>query len=186
MELHKRLVDLRKEKGLSQEELAEKLYVSRQTISNWERGRTYPDINSLLLIATFFDVSLDNLIKGDVDIMKHQVKQTQLKKWLLVVAAIVFIWNVLAPIGRFYPIPNFEWISSAFLIAFILVIVKIYKLAKEDNLRSYSQIIAFIEGKEKLEKPTVSSELKYAIFLVIIFWLLVTLGQTIGSLLFFN
>ena len=46
MELERRLVELRKE-NLSQEELAEKLYVSRQTISNWERGKTYPDIDSL-------------------------------------------------------------------------------------------------------------------------------------------
>lgn len=84
MELHQRLIDLRKARGLSQEELAEKLYVSRQTISNWERGRTYPDINSLLLMATFFDVSLDNLIKGDVDFMKHQVDQSQFKKWLII------------------------------------------------------------------------------------------------------
>lgn len=59
MKLERRLAELRKEKNVSQEELAEKLYVSRQTISNWERGKTYPDINSLLLIATYFDVSSD-------------------------------------------------------------------------------------------------------------------------------
>lgn len=59
MELERRLAELRKEKNVSQEELAEKLYVSRQTISNWERGKTYPDINSLLLIAAYFDVSSD-------------------------------------------------------------------------------------------------------------------------------
>lgn len=45
MELERRLAELRREKNLSQEELAEKLYVSRQTISNWERDKTYPDIN---------------------------------------------------------------------------------------------------------------------------------------------
>lgn len=45
MELERRLAELRKEKNVSQEEIAEKLYVSRQTISNWERGKTYPDIN---------------------------------------------------------------------------------------------------------------------------------------------
>ena len=60
MELERRLAELRREKNLSQEELAEKLYVSRQTISNWERDKTYPDINSLLLMANYFDVSLGN------------------------------------------------------------------------------------------------------------------------------
>lgn len=94
MELHNRLVDLRKSRNLSQEELAEKLYVSRQTISNWERGKTYPDINSLLLIATFFDVSLDNLIKGDVDMMKHQVDQSQLKKWIIILGISWFLFQL--------------------------------------------------------------------------------------------
>lgn len=58
MELQERLVSLRNQSQLSQEALAEKLYVSRQTISNWERRKTYPDINSLLLIAAYFDISL--------------------------------------------------------------------------------------------------------------------------------
>jgi transcriptional regulator with XRE-family HTH domain len=94
MELERRLAELRKEKNVSQEELAEKLYVSRQTISNWERGKTYPDINSLLLMANYFDVSLDHLIKGDVDIMKHQVDQSQFKKWLILGGISWFIFSV--------------------------------------------------------------------------------------------
>ena len=97
MELEYRLVELRKEKNLSQEKLAEKLYVSRQTISNWERGKTYPDINSLLLIATYFGISLDNLIKGDVNIMKHQVDQSQFKKWLIIGGISWFLFSVAVP-----------------------------------------------------------------------------------------
>ena len=54
----------RNELGLSQEKLAEKVYVSRQTVSNWETGKNYPDIHSLLLLASLFGVSLDQLIKG--------------------------------------------------------------------------------------------------------------------------
>lgn len=102
MELHQRLIDLRKARGLSQEELVEKLYVSRQTISNWERGRTYPDINSLLLMATFFDVSLDNLIKGDVDFMKHQVDQSQFKKWLIIGGISWFFFSIAVPTRYFF------------------------------------------------------------------------------------
>ena len=93
MELERRLAELRREKNLSQEELAEKLYVSRQTISNWERDKTYPDINSLLLMANYFDVSLDHLIKGDVNIMKHQVDQSQFKKWLILGGISWFIFS---------------------------------------------------------------------------------------------
>jgi len=58
----------RKKMGLTQEELADKLYVSRQTISSWENDKSYPDIHSLLMISDLFGVSLDSLIKGDIEI----------------------------------------------------------------------------------------------------------------------
>lgn len=66
------------------------------------------------------------------------------------------------------------------------MIYKIVKIAREDNLKSYSQIVGFIEGKEKVKKTTFSSELKYVVLIVIIFCILVTLGQALGSLLFFK
>jgi len=66
--------------GISQEELAEKVYVSRQTVSNWETGKNYPDIHSVLLLSSVFNVSLDQLIKGDVEIMKNEIKETEIKK----------------------------------------------------------------------------------------------------------
>ena len=70
MELSKRIKELRTEKGWSQEALAERIYVSRQTISNWETEKSYPDVQSLLILSNIFGVSLDDLIKGDVDTMK--------------------------------------------------------------------------------------------------------------------
>ena len=65
MELAKHIKAHRGRLGMSQEELAEKIFVSRQTISNWETDRTYPDVQSLLLLSNLFDVSIDSLIKGD-------------------------------------------------------------------------------------------------------------------------
>ena len=65
---------------LSQEQLAGKIYVSRQTVSNWENGKNYPDIHSLLLLSSIFNVSLDNLIKGDIEIMKEHIKETEIRK----------------------------------------------------------------------------------------------------------
>ena len=70
MELAKHIKAHRGRLGMSQEELAEKIFVSRQTISNWETARTYPDVQSLLLLSNLFDVSIDSLIKGDVEEMK--------------------------------------------------------------------------------------------------------------------
>ena len=65
MEFSEKLQELRKKKGLTQEELAEHLYVSRTAISKWESGRGYPNIDSLKAIAAFFGVTIDKLLSGD-------------------------------------------------------------------------------------------------------------------------
>lgn len=65
MEFHEKLQILRKQKGLTQEELAQKLYVSRTAISKWESNRGYPNIDSLKAISEFFSVSLDELLSSD-------------------------------------------------------------------------------------------------------------------------
>ena len=65
MEFNEKLQELRKQKGLTQEELAETLYVSRAAISKWESGRGYPNIESLKAIAKFFSVTIDELLSGD-------------------------------------------------------------------------------------------------------------------------
>ena len=65
MEFHEKLQELRKRKGLTQEELAELLYVSRTAVSKWESGRGLPNIDSLKAIARYFSVSLDELLSGE-------------------------------------------------------------------------------------------------------------------------
>ena len=79
MELHERIKKLRNEKGWSQEMLAERAYVSRQTVSNWETDKCYPDVRSLIILADIFGVSLDELIKGDVDTMKETITKHNMK-----------------------------------------------------------------------------------------------------------
>ena len=65
MEFHEKLQELRKQKGLTQEELAERLFVSRTAVSKWESGRGYPNIDSLKAIAAFFSVTIDELLSGE-------------------------------------------------------------------------------------------------------------------------
>lgn len=65
MEFHEKLRELRKSKGLTQEELAEALYVSRTAISKWESGRGYPNIDSLKEISNYFSISLDDLLSSE-------------------------------------------------------------------------------------------------------------------------
>ena len=65
MEFNNKLYELRKQKGFSQEELANRLNVSRQTISKWEVGESTPDMEKLVAISDLFEVSLDELVKGE-------------------------------------------------------------------------------------------------------------------------
>jgi len=65
MEFNEKLQQLRKQKGLTQEQLAELLFVSRTAVSKWESGRGYPNLESLKTISKLFSVSIDNLLSGD-------------------------------------------------------------------------------------------------------------------------
>ncbi len=79
MEFNEKLQELRKQKGLTQEELAKKLYVSRTAISKWESGRGYPNIESLKAIAKVFSVTIDDLLSTDevLTIVEEDKKQRE-------------------------------------------------------------------------------------------------------------
>ena len=79
MEFNEKIQELRKQKGLTQEELAEALYVSRTAISKWESGRGYPNIDSLKTIAKFFGVTVDDLLSGEelLTIAEEDTKQKE-------------------------------------------------------------------------------------------------------------
>lgn len=93
MEIGQKLKDKRTELGLSQEKLAAQLGVTRQTIASWEKGKTYPDINSILKLSDLYHVSLDELLKEDTAMRKHVERTATLtdKAWnsLFVTAALL-------------------------------------------------------------------------------------------------
>ena len=80
MNFNEKLIELRKSKGLSQDELGNELGVSRQTISKWELGQSYPDFQRLVLLSDYFGLSLDELVKGvDVqDVRNKNLSEKQL------------------------------------------------------------------------------------------------------------
>ena len=82
MEFHEKLQELRKQKGLTQEELAESLYVSRTAISKWESGRGYPNIDSLKAISKFFSVTIDELLSGEEVLTIAEENQKQKEAYL--------------------------------------------------------------------------------------------------------
>ena len=150
MELGKQIKEHRQEAHLSQEELANRVYVSRQTISNWENDKSYPDVNSLVLLSEIFQISLDNLIKGDIEVMKDVIQKEEIEKMnrygktytiMLISTAVsavpLFMW-----LGVWAFIPwGIVWAISMYF-AF-----KVEKVKKDNDVQTYKEIVAFSEGK---------------------------------------
>ena len=91
MELNKNIYELRKKKGFSQEQLAENLNVSRQTISNWKLGETFPNPKQLLLLSKALEVSTDNLLGNDIAFKDNSKKPIYLGS-IFVCGSLTGIW----------------------------------------------------------------------------------------------
>lgn len=106
MQIHKQIRSQRNQMGLSQEELAEEIFLSRQSISNWEWGSKYPDLDSLLALSTLFEISLDHLVKGDIDIMKEKIESGLIREFenLARNLALMFVVSMilLVPFYKFF------------------------------------------------------------------------------------
>ncbi|HCC35766.1 MAG TPA: transcriptional regulator [Ruminococcaceae bacterium] len=147
MNLSNQLKKLRARDGLSQEALASRVYVTRQTVSNWETGKSYPDIHSLIALSVLFNVSLDELVKGDIEIMKNELDVYRMKLWswimiLLIVAAIVIMWPLYVAFGVQGLIPSGILFALGFAVSVMLERIK-----KKHNVQAYTEIVAFLEGK---------------------------------------
>ena len=81
MNIGKRIHQIRQQKNLTQEQLASDLAISRQAVSKWESGKAIPDIENLMYISNLYDVSLDELIKGDNQVSQKIVADVSAKKW---------------------------------------------------------------------------------------------------------
>lgn len=110
----KQLKDARIESGYTQEQVAEQLDVSRQTISSWENGRTFPDIVSVVSLSDIYDVSLDVLIKGDEKMLEHLEESTNIVKSnkKLLFAIIANILTAIAMIGLSVIVPSNEYVLA--------------------------------------------------------------------------
>ncbi len=150
MEIGKQIKKYRTEMKFSQEELSEKIFVSRQTISNWENNKSYPDVKSLLLLSSLFNVSLDILIKGDLEEMKEQIKKEDIDKFKRDgnIFTILFILTMVSvvPLIKFMEEYGFI-IWSIIAIAAMYYAIKVDKYKKNNNIQTYREIAAFLDGK---------------------------------------
>ena len=166
MELGNRIKELRKAQNINQDELAEKLFVSRQTISNWENYKSYPDIQSVLLLSEIFNVSVDQLLKGDVEKMERIItEQTQadINKMhtyaigmLISIVALLISMPVLAyTTGFWFFIPSVLLFACAMYFA-----IRIEKCKKEYNVQTYKEIVAFTKGETLYKEDQIREEAK--------------------------
>ena len=161
MELGQQLKAHRKELGISQDELAEKIFVSRQSISNWENNKTYPDIHTLLLLAETFDISLDELIKGDVEEMKEEINAQERAGFnrdslCFAIFGIVTVLSI-APLYAFLDyIGCLIWALIVGVAGYFCGRVELYKTMFD--IQTYKEILAFQQGADLSTLSAVRAE----------------------------
>ncbi|MDD6214758.1 MAG: helix-turn-helix transcriptional regulator [Firmicutes bacterium] len=119
MEFNEKLQELRKNKGLTQEELAEVLFVSRTAVSKWESGRGYPSIDSLKEIANYFSVTIDELLSGEKIIsIAEKENKSNIQRICDLLFGIVDVFSFMLIILPLYPNPINGYIYSVNLFSY--------------------------------------------------------------------
>lgn len=166
MELSQTIKKLRAEKGWSQEALAERAYVSRQTVSNWECEKSYPDVHSLLILSDIFGVTLDELIKGDVEVMKETIKNDDVKtykkmQWLGIAEWFALMAGATALVdhcGEFGKVVGCL-LAGILSVSLFMTFHKMEQIKQTNDVQTYREVMAFLKG-ETLDDIEKEKELK--------------------------
>ena len=122
MKIGDKLKNARLKKSMTHEEVAEKLFVSRQSISNWENNKTYPDIGNVIALSDLYQISLDELLKGSDNFMKHLEESTDIvesnKKLIFIIVIALIAMIVMALFTEF--LPEKVFLISIFSLAVIV------------------------------------------------------------------
>ncbi|ARV01826.1 TPA: helix-turn-helix transcriptional regulator [Streptococcus pyogenes] len=191
MEIGQQIIRYRKQQALSQEELAEKVYVSRQSISNWENDKTYPDIHSLLLLSQIFQVSLNQLIKGDIEKMKYTITQVDKKNFKRDTKVMVTLM-ILLMISS-YPLVYFlEWLGLGIFVLLSIITMtyanRVERFKKKYDVQPYKEILAVSNGKllDEIEKREERAKLPYQKPLIVTVFFLITVAFAFASRFMFT
>ena len=122
MKIGDKLKNARLKKSMTQEEVAEKLFVSRQSISNWENTKTYPDIGNVIALSDLYQISLDELLKGSDNFMKHLEESTNIvesnRKLIFIIVIALIAMIIMALFTEF--LPEKVFLISIFSLAVIV------------------------------------------------------------------
>lgn len=181
MELSGQIKKYRDALGLSQEELAERIFVTRQSVSNWENGKTYPDLQSLLRLSDLFGLSLDELIKGDIETMKEEINKSEIRKmnqWGNLLALIMLALVILpVPLLKLLDTVGFLLVIGPLFIVGMAVALKVEKIKKDNDIHTYKEIVAFSEGRrlDELDKAVEKGKRPYQALVAALSAALITL-----------
>lgn len=158
MEIGRQIKKYRLEAELSQDDLAARIFVTRQTVSNWENDKNYPDIKSLLLLSSLFNISLDILVKGDLEKMKEQIQTEDIQKFQH--DSVIFTILLFASMVSLFPLAYFFSFGGFAIWAFLFgatmyYALRIEKQKKTHDIQTYKEIVAFSEGKRLNEMESV-------------------------------
>ena len=133
MEIGKKLKAARMKSGFTQEAVAEKINMSRQTISNWENEKSYPDIISVIELSNLYCISLDDLLKGDSKMIEHLEESTNVvksnKKLIGAISLNIVVVILLITLNMFLP-NNSYYLILVFCIAIISSATLLYQIIK--------------------------------------------------------
>ncbi|HIZ46483.1 MAG TPA: helix-turn-helix domain-containing protein [Candidatus Olsenella pullistercoris] len=153
MDVGNQIRERRQRLGLSQEELAQRLYVSRVTISHWETGRTLPDVQSMLLLANLFGTTIDEMVRGDVDEMREMVEKDERRTRTLAVAlaavevVAVTALAVTAVAGREYLEPALRLLLAVLALAFSVAVLASRRGRGDEGARSAAELLGAATGE---------------------------------------
>lgn len=157
MEIAEQIKAGRTRLGLTQDELAQRVFVSRQTISSWENSKTYPDVQSLMLLSQTFGISIDDLVKGDVTHMKERLEQDAktLNRFgagiaLSVAAATIAIFAATWQGEHGWSLGQRAPTMIIAVIAYIALsycLAKTEKIKRDHDLQTFKEISDFMDGK---------------------------------------
>ena len=152
MDIGSQIKERRQMLGWSQDELAQKLYVSRVTVSSWETGKTLPDVQSMLLLANLFDTTIDELVRGGVDEMKEIVgkNEQRTKRFALVIGAVeiavIAVLVLAVTVGRDYLEPVLKLLLAVLVLASSLVALAARRDDGGKEARSVAELLGAASG----------------------------------------
>lgn len=191
MKIGRQIKKYRLEMKLSQEELADKVYVTRQTVSNWENDKNYPDINSLVLLSSLFGISLDVLVKGDLKEMEKIIREEDIKKlnrdaWIYTILLVVTVVSIVPLFFFLWPAGIGIWICIYAVTMYFAH--RIEKQKREYDIGTYKEIKMFMEGKrlDEIEKIREEGKRPYQKWSLALLLALIAFAVVVGICMVFD